>query len=50
MVDHLAGAIADGPLTIIERQDPRPLAGEVVVDVAACGVCCTDLHPIGSCS
>lgn len=34
----------DGPFTVEELRDPRPKAGEVLVSVAACGVCHTDLH------
>lgn len=34
----------DGPFVIEELRDPRPKAGEVLVKVAACGVCHTDLH------
>jgi alcohol dehydrogenase, propanol-preferring len=34
------------PLTLVERPDRRPAAGEVSVQVAACGVCRTDLHLI----
>ena len=33
-----------GPFVIEELQDPRPKADEVLVKVAACGVCHTDLH------
>jgi alcohol dehydrogenase, propanol-preferring len=32
------------PLTARELRDPDPGAGEVLVDVHACGVCRTDLH------
>lgn len=32
------------PLRIEEIPIPRPRAGEVLVEVAACGVCHTDLH------
>lgn len=35
-----------GPLTIEELPIPTPKAGEVLVRVAACGVCHTDLHVI----
>lgn len=33
-----------GRLHRVERALPRPAAGEVMVEVAACGVCRTDLH------
>lgn len=33
-----------GPFAIEELRDPAPRAGEVLVQVAACGVCHTDLH------
>ena len=36
-------AIGD-PLRAVERETPEPKAGEVLVEVAACGVCRTDLH------
>jgi 6-hydroxycyclohex-1-ene-1-carbonyl-CoA dehydrogenase len=32
------------PLTIEEMPDPKPREGEVVLRVAACGLCHTDLH------
>src|SRR5688572_17839275 len=32
------------PLRLVERAVPVPGAGEVLVEVAACGVCRTDLH------
>jgi propanol-preferring alcohol dehydrogenase len=32
------------PLRPVELPDPRPGAGQVLVSVAACGVCRTDLH------
>jgi 6-hydroxycyclohex-1-ene-1-carbonyl-CoA dehydrogenase len=34
------------PLAVSEIRDPEPAAGEVLVRVAACGVCHTDLHYI----
>jgi len=34
------------PLTLLERPDPRPGIGEIRVEVAACGVCRTDLHVV----
>lgn len=34
------------PLEIVERPTPSPREGEVLVKVAACGVCHTDLHYI----
>ncbi|WP_354698460.1 S-(hydroxymethyl)mycothiol dehydrogenase [Paraconexibacter sp. AEG42_29] len=33
-----------GPFTVEEVRDPSPRAGEIMVQVAACGVCHTDLH------
>jgi S-(hydroxymethyl)glutathione dehydrogenase/alcohol dehydrogenase len=33
-----------GPFQVEELRDPEPRAGEVLVRVAACGVCHTDLH------
>jgi propanol-preferring alcohol dehydrogenase len=38
------GPIDGGPLRLVERPEPVPAAGEVVVLVATCGVCRTDLH------
>jgi succinate semialdehyde reductase (NADPH) len=35
-----------GPLTVEEIPKPQPRAGEVLLKVAACGVCHTDLHVI----
>ncbi len=35
---------ADGPLRERELADPEPAAGELVLEVAACGVCRTDLQ------
>ncbi|WP_432489275.1 alcohol dehydrogenase catalytic domain-containing protein, partial [Kineococcus sp. SYSU DK018] len=32
------------PVEMVDIVVPEPIAGEVVVDVAACGVCHTDLH------
>jgi propanol-preferring alcohol dehydrogenase len=32
------------PLQMVERPDPAPGAGEVLIRVLACGVCRTDLH------
>jgi len=34
------------PLVPVERPDPTPGAGEVLVRVSACGVCRTDLHVV----
>ena len=33
-----------GPLTLTERDDPRPGAGQLLLRVRACAVCRTDLH------
>src|SRR5689334_18408896 len=32
------------PLRLIERPTPAPAAGELLIEVEACGVCRTDLH------
>src|SRR5438067_1028767 len=34
------------PLVLRERQNPAPAAGEILVEIAACGVCRTDLHVV----
>jgi propanol-preferring alcohol dehydrogenase len=34
------------PLVLRERPTPRPGAGEILIEIAACGVCRTDLHVI----
>ena len=43
----MKAAVFGGPeqgLSIEEVPDPRPGPGEVLIRVAACGVCHTDLH------
>ena len=34
------------PLQLLERPDPTPGPGEVLVRISACGVCRTDLHVV----
>src|SRR5271166_3597412 len=34
------------PLVMRERANPQPAGGEILVEVAACGVCRTDLHVV----
>src|SRR2546430_11344695 len=34
------------PLVMREWPVPRPAAGEILIEVAACGVCRTDLHRV----
>ena len=34
------------PLAMRERPLPQPAAGELLIEVAACGVCRTDLHVV----
>jgi propanol-preferring alcohol dehydrogenase len=34
------------PLQMRERQAPVPAAGEILIEIAACGVCRTDLHVV----
>jgi propanol-preferring alcohol dehydrogenase len=38
------GPMDSRPLRWVSLPDPEPAAGEVVVEVSACGVCRTDLH------
>lgn len=38
------GPVESGPLELVERDVPEPGRGEVLVRVATCGVCRTDLH------
>jgi propanol-preferring alcohol dehydrogenase len=38
------GPISAGPLVKGTREDPRPAANELLVDVSVCGICRTDLH------
>lgn len=35
-----------GPLSLVERPDPSPLAGQLAIRVEACAVCRTDLHVV----
>lgn len=35
---------AEGPLRAVELADPQPAAGELVLELSACGVCRTDLQ------
>jgi propanol-preferring alcohol dehydrogenase len=45
VVDSAGSASAEpGPLRLVERDDPVPAPGQVLVEVEACGVCRTDLH------
>ncbi len=34
------------PLVLRERPIPQPASGEILVEIAACGVCRTDLHVV----
>jgi len=43
VVEHPA-PIDDGPLRLVERADPEPGPGQVLVRISCCGVCRTDLH------
>jgi propanol-preferring alcohol dehydrogenase len=47
MLDELRAMIlerAGAPLRAVELADPEPAPGQILVAVAACGVCRTDLH------
>jgi propanol-preferring alcohol dehydrogenase len=37
-------AVEERPLQAVELEEPRPGPGEIAIEVAACGVCRTDLH------
>lgn len=41
---HRPGPIDEGPLVAEQSADPVPAPGELLVEVAACGVCRTDLQ------
>lgn len=41
-----SGPIASGPLSVEEVPTPKPGPGQVLIQVAACGVCRTDLHVV----
>jgi len=43
LLEHPAPA-STGPLRVADLPDPEPAAGEIVLDVAACAVCRTDLQ------
>ena len=40
------GPVEDGRLALVERPVPEPSGGEILVRVAACGVCHTELDEI----
>ena len=45
----MRAAVLDGPRTALRLETilkPEPKAGEVLLQVRACGVCATDLHVI----
>lgn len=39
-----AVSCSHGELTVIDLPDPRPAAGQLVLEVSACGICGSDLH------
>jgi propanol-preferring alcohol dehydrogenase len=41
---HKPGDISTGPLVFTDVATPKPGPGQVLVEVAACGICRTDLH------
>jgi propanol-preferring alcohol dehydrogenase len=43
---HDTGPVESEPLTFEDVADPVPAGGELVLDVAACGVCRTDLQEV----
>ena len=46
MVLHGQGPIGSGPLAMVEVSVPAPAPDEILMRVAACGICRTDLHII----
>jgi alcohol dehydrogenase, propanol-preferring len=46
MALHRQAPIGTGPLRLEQRPQPTPAAREILVRVAACGICRTDLHVI----
>jgi threonine dehydrogenase-like Zn-dependent dehydrogenase len=36
--------VGPGEMALVERADPEPMAGEVVVAVRAAGICGSDVH------
>ncbi|NIA25930.1 MAG: zinc-binding alcohol dehydrogenase family protein [Gammaproteobacteria bacterium] len=43
---HSPATITEAPLVLEEVPDPAPGAGEILLDVSACGVCRTDLQEV----
>jgi alcohol dehydrogenase, propanol-preferring len=43
---HRQAPVSSRPLVLEETPDPAPSPGEVLLDVACCGVCRTDLHVV----
>ena len=39
-----AVACQDGQLSVVELPDPKPAEGQLLLDVAGCGICGSDLH------
>lgn len=46
MVLSKPAPVADKPLHLVERPDPEPGEGEILIRVEVCGVCRTDLHVV----
>ena len=44
MLLERVGPLGRRPLRVAQLPDPRPSAGEIAIEVDACGVCRTDLH------
>ncbi len=45
VLEH-AAPVADAPLRLVERPEPAPAPGEVMLRVSACACCRTDLHVV----
>lgn len=46
MVLHRPGPVADSPLIPADVAVPQPGSGQLLVRIAACGICHTDLHTV----
>jgi propanol-preferring alcohol dehydrogenase len=43
---HRPAPLEEGPVTLVDRPEPSPGPGQIVMEVAACGVCRSNLHMV----